>query len=110
MDRDRVFPKVAHVIPDLDGFGGTEATLLRYLRRSSIPLNHHIVIVLKSVGSGSTVGVQIVDTGVSVVSLNQQGWFSALLAMARLRRELRSNQPDVISGWLYASNLFVALT
>lgn len=99
------FPKIAHLITDLNGFGGTEATLLRYLKESSIPSQYHRVFVLKSIGEGEAIGAQMVAAGFSVVALNQKRGTVSLPAMRRLYRGLAAFQPDVISGWLYHPSL-----
>lgn len=102
-------PRVAHIIGDLNGFGGTEATLLRYLRASNIPLSNQRVYVLRDVGEGDTLGAQMVRAGVSVHALNQRGGLQSLASLVRLRREMRAFAPDVISGWLYVPSLLASL-
>ena len=109
-NEQRAHPKIAHIIGDLNGFGGTEVTLLRYLRNSNVRRDCQRVIVLKSIGVGSTVGVQIVETGVSVVALDHRSFWRAILTLSRLVRELRAFEPDVISGWLYAPSLLTAMS
>lgn len=99
------FPKIAHIITDLNGFGGTEITLLRYLKESGIPREFHKVIVLKSIGDGDTIGAQIVAAGISVLALEQKRGSMSLGALLRLHRELKSYDPDVISAWLYHPSL-----
>jgi glycosyltransferase involved in cell wall biosynthesis len=101
-------PKVAHIIGDMDGFGGTEATLLRYLLASDIPLAQQRVYVLKSLGTGDTLGSQMRAAGVTVCALGQRGLFSPRGAL-RLWRELRAFRPDVLSGWLYSPSLLACL-
>lgn len=103
------FPKIIHVIADLNGFGGTEATLLRYLKGSRIPSDCHRVIVLKTIGEANTLGVQMVDAGFSVVALRQTRGLISLRGIMRLHRELKDFKPDVISGWLYQPSLVATL-
>lgn len=103
------FPKIAHIIADLNGFGGTEATLLRYIQGSSIPIGFHNVIVLKSIGVGDTLGTQMVASGISVVELNLEHGLMSPRKMARLYRELKNIDPDVISGWLYHPSLLASV-
>jgi glycosyltransferase involved in cell wall biosynthesis len=103
-------PRIAHIIGDLNGFGGTETTLLGYLRNSNVPRDCHRVIVLKSIGVGSTVGVQVVQSGISVVALDHRGFWGAMLTIWRLVRQLRAFEPDVISGWLYAPSFLTAIS
>lgn len=102
-------PRIAHIIGDLNGFGGTEATLLRYLRTSDIPLSCQRVYVLRGTGEGDTLGAQMVQAGVQVVALNQRGGLQSLTSLLRLRREVRAFAPDVISGWLYVPSLLASL-
>jgi glycosyltransferase involved in cell wall biosynthesis len=104
----RAFPKIVHIITDLNGFGGTEATLLRYIVGSRIPLSFHHVIVLKSIGTGNTLGAQMVEAGISVLALEQKKGTMSLRAMLCLYRELRRIAPDVISGWLYHPSLLAS--
>jgi glycosyltransferase involved in cell wall biosynthesis len=104
------YPRIAHIVADLNGFGGTEATLLRYLRRSALPRKNQRVIVLKSIGVGATVGMQMVESGISVVALNQHSIRAGILGIRNLFRELRAHKPDVISAWLYAPSLLGAIS
>ncbi|MGI0013237.1 MAG: glycosyltransferase [Nitrososphaera sp.] len=101
--------KVLHIITDLNGFGGTEATLLRYLKISGLPRYCHRVIVLKSIGSGDTIGAQMVAAGIKVIALEQKRGVISLNGLIRLYREVRAFQPDVISGWLYHPSLLATL-
>lgn len=103
------FPKIAHIITDLNGFGGTEATLLRYLKQSAIPNDRHKVFVLKSIGVGNTLGTQMVAAGITVFALDQRHGSISLKAMIRLYRELKEFKPDVISGWLYHPSLLASV-
>ncbi len=57
--------KLVHIITDLNGFGGTEATLYRYIKDSRLACENHTVIVLKTAGEGDTIGAQIRRLGVS---------------------------------------------
>lgn len=105
----RRFPRIAHIITDLNGFGGTEATLLRYLKGSEIPSEFHRIIVLKTIGVGETLGAQMVNAGFSVVELNQQKGNISLQGMKDLFHELREFNPDVISAWLYHPSLLATI-
>lgn len=102
-------PRVAHIITDLNGFGGTEMTLLRYLKGSNIPRDCHRVIVLKSIGAGNTLGVQMVAAGFSVVELNQMKGAVSLSGLTKVYREINKFDPDVISGWSYYPSLLATI-
>lgn len=104
-----LFPRIAHIITDLNGFGGTEATLFRYITESSIPLACHLVIVLKSIGGGNAIGARMVAAGVLVVELGEERSSISLGGLLRLYRELKKFDPDVISGWLYHPSLLATL-
>lgn len=93
--------KIAHIITDLNGFGGTEITLLRYLKNSKVPKDHQLIIVLKSIGAEDTLGVQIVEEGFHVVALEQKRGVISLRGIIRLYYELKCFQPNLISAWLY---------
>jgi glycosyltransferase involved in cell wall biosynthesis len=97
--------RIAHVITDLNGFGGTEATLLRYLQRSNNTKFNHRVVVLKSIGEGNTLGAQMVRSGIEVVELKLASGSISLRGLAQLYLALRAFKPDVISGWLYHPSL-----
>lgn len=107
-------PRVAHIITDLNGFGGTEATLFRYLKGSGIPLEFHRVIVLKTIGGGNTLGAQMVAAGFFVVELNQKKGVISIKGLKDVYREIKAFDPDVISGWLYhpclLATIFALLT
>jgi glycosyltransferase involved in cell wall biosynthesis len=103
------YPKIAHIITDMNGYGGTEITLLRYILRSKIPCEHHRVIVLRSIGVDNTLGAQMVAAGIQVLALHQKRGSFALNAMVRLYRELANFEPDVISGWLYHPSLLASV-
>lgn len=102
-------PRIAHLITDLNGFGGTEATLLRYLQGSRVPLANQRVFVLRQVGSGDTLGAQMLRLGVQVMELNQRKGLITPKALRQLRRALVDFAPDVISAWLYHPCLLAAM-
>ena len=70
------FPRVAHIVTDLNGFGGTETALLNYLKGCSLPSDHHRIIVLKTIGTGDTLGAQMEKAGFSIVALIKNIRFS----------------------------------
>lgn len=102
-------PRIAHVITDLNGFGGTEATLLRYLVASGIPPACHRIIVLKNIGEGDTLGAQMVAAGFSVLALRQRRGAITLSGIRALLNALRDFEPQVISAWLYHPSLLATL-
>lgn len=94
--------RVLHIITDLDGFGGTENTLLRYLAAHVGETDRHHVMVLKSIGiNGRAIGPQIVSMGFGVTELllhRPAKWFCVPLICWRFLRYWR---PTVLSAWLY---------
>lgn len=102
-------PRIAHIITDLNGFGGTEATLMRYLKRSRIPKKCHKVIVLKSIGAGNVLGAQIQSAGFDIVELNIRSSLTLIKGIVFLIKILREFKPDILSGWLYHPSLIASL-
>lgn len=93
--------KMLHVITDLNGYGGTEKTLLRYLAGTDRTTVEHVVFVLKSCGTVNTVGSAIRELGVPVREFGLQSRANLLPFPVRFIRALRGTRPDVISAWLY---------
>lgn len=106
---EAVYPKIAHIIADLNGFGGTETTLLRYIGSSSLPKECHRVIVLKQVGTTNTIGAQMIAADIPLLSLEQKGSLMSPGSIMRLHADLKMFAPDVISGWLYHPCLLATL-
>ena len=104
-----VLPNIAHIISDLNGFGGTEATLLKYLLRSKIPAKNQMVIVLKEIGEENTIGAQMVQAGFNVIALHQRSGFITISGVLQLFALLRKFQPNIISAWLYHPCLLASL-
>ena len=105
MLRDTKSPRILHIVTDLNGFGGTEATLYRYLKASVIPSACHLVIVLKSIGENNTIGAQIVRAGFNVIELGQTKGGISFLSLWKIRQKINEFLPDIISGWLYQPSL-----
>ena len=101
--------RIAHVITDLNGFGGTEATLLRYLQRGNNKKFNHRVIVLNTIGECNTLGDQMVRSGIEVVALKLSSGSISFRGLAQLYISLREFKPDVISGWLYHPSLLATV-
>jgi glycosyltransferase involved in cell wall biosynthesis len=93
--------RVAHIIGDLNGFGGTENTLLRYLLTTKSDTSQHLIIVLRSAGTGNTIGAQIIAAGFEVTELHQSKGKMSLAAILAARRRLKEFDPSAISAWLY---------
>ena len=103
------FPRIAHIVGDLNGYGGTEATLLRYIKQSRIPCEQHRVIVLRSIGEKNSFGAEMVAAGIYVRALGQSRGLMTPTAMVCLYRELRDFGPDIISGWLYHPSILASM-
>ncbi|TPH18950.1 glycosyltransferase [Litorilituus lipolyticus] len=93
--------KLVHIITDLNGFGGTEATLYRYIKSSHLPCENHTVIVLKTAGDGDTIGAQIRRLGVNLIECNQQGGFFSIGLFQKIKKVMSSHQSSNLCCWLY---------
>ncbi len=102
--------RVIHLITDLNGFGGTEQTLYRYLKaQSKANIKEHLVIVIKSAGTVNTIGAQIKSLGVKIVELNQFKAFALWTIRNKINTILTSYEAEVLSCWLYHPCLFSLL-
>lgn len=102
-------PKIIHIITDLNGFGGAENTLFRYLNHHKDHLENHFVVVLKTLGVNNTVGLKFKELGIDILELNLDRfirWFSSPFRFASVIIKFR---PNIISAWLYHSILFVEI-
>lgn len=102
------FPRIVHIITDLNGFGGTEATLMRYLNNSRFPKECHKIIALKSIGTGDVLGSQIQKAGFKTVELNMK-MGGAIRGCLTLFREIRNFNPNLLSAWLYHPSLLASV-
>ncbi len=93
--------KILHLIADLNGFGGTENTLLRYLAAHIDDKEQHHILVMKSAGEGSTIGAQIrtLGFGITELHLHQPGY--RVKALKTCWSLMRGWRPTVMSAWLY---------
>lgn len=102
--------KILHLITDLNGFGGTENTLLRYLKSHIFDKDQHHVMVLKSIGQdGQAIGPQIRALGFGITELylhRPSRWIQVPKLCWQLLRYWR---PSVLSAWLYHPILFAEL-
>lgn len=100
--------RILHLVNDLNGYGGAEMTLLRYLTERPEARADHTIIVLRGWKDGPSVGMDLKQLGVRVKSLGVTGAVSALFALPALIREAKAAEPDIISAWLYYPS-FLAL-
>jgi glycosyltransferase involved in cell wall biosynthesis len=100
--------KILHIITDLNGYGGTENTLLRYLSSSAAP-GRHVVFVLKTCGEENTAGASIRKLGVPVHEFHVGEPRGLITFPYRFARQLRAVGPTVISAWLYHPILLAEL-
>lgn len=101
--------RILHLVNDLNGYGGAEMTLLRYLsERTEARADHHI-LALRDIGEGPSVGQDLAKLGIPIRSLGVTGAKSALFALPELLREARRARPDMISAWLYYPSLIAVL-
>lgn len=101
--------RILHLVNDLNGYGGAEMTLLRYLTERPEARNHHQILVLRAVKDGPSVGADLARLGVRVKSLGVTGAFSAVFAIPALIRAAKSFDPDIVSAWLYYPSLLAVL-
>ena len=101
--------RILHLVNDLNGYGGAEMTLLRYLTERVEARGDHRIIVLRAIQDGPSVGADLARLGVSVTSLGVTGALSALFAIPALIRTARAASPDIISAWLYYPSLLSVL-
>lgn len=101
--------KVLHLVADLNGFGGTENTLLRYLTAHVNHKEQHQVLVMKSAGEGHAIGAQIRALGFGVTELHLHKPDHWLRAPVKFWRLIRGWQPTVLSAWLYHPILLAEL-
>lgn len=90
-----------HVISGLTT-GGAERTLHNILSGGLAQRFDTTVLSLRDLGS---MGPRIKELGVPVHTLDMGGGASGVGAPARLRRIVRSLDPDLIQGWMYHGNL-----
>jgi glycosyltransferase involved in cell wall biosynthesis len=101
--------KTLHLVIDLSDFGGAEVTLLRYLKETQTAAHPHSVLTLKAIKPGPSVGAEIIKLGVPVHALNITGLKSLLKTLPSLIKMIRSQQPDILSAWLYYPSLIASL-
>jgi glycosyltransferase involved in cell wall biosynthesis len=103
---DKSSKKIVHIIGDLNGFGGTENVLLRYLRFTKGCLSSHLVIVLREIGKKDTVGCLIKSAGVAIVELKLPKGKITIGSILKVRKIIDRTNPKIISSWLYHPILF----
>lgn len=101
--------RILHLVNDLNGYGGAEMTLLRYMTERPEARGDHTIIMLRGWKDGPSVGMDLRQLGVSVKSLGVTGALSALFALPALIREAKAAEPDIISAWLYYPSLLAVL-
>jgi glycosyltransferase involved in cell wall biosynthesis len=94
--------RITHLILRL-GTGGAEKSLYRLLRHNAPELEHQVICL----GPPSSIGDDIADLGVPIVSFNYRK--SGPLALWRAWRWLKNQPPDVLQGWMYIGNLLAVL-
>lgn len=97
--------RVLHVITGLST-GGAERALYNVL---SGGLADQFGTAVLSLGDEGTMGPRIHELGVPVYALNMRSGLPGPKVLAKLRRLVRSLNPDVIQGWMYHGNLAASL-
>lgn len=94
--------KIMHVIIGLT-LGGAELMMKRLIEsHSNIPDCEHAVVSLTDLGK---IGPQLIDQGISVVSLDMHGARDVPQAVCKLTRIIRASRPDIIQTWMYHADL-----
>jgi glycosyltransferase involved in cell wall biosynthesis len=96
--------RVTHLVTDL-ARGGAEVFLQRLVTAPPEDIQHRVI----SLTSEGVIGPAIRAAGVDVAALSLKGSIGAPLALARLVRMLREDQPDVLMTWLYHADFFGTL-
>lgn len=98
--------KITHVIVGLN-VGGAELMLTRLVEglngKSGM---QHSVISLTDLGA---MGPRLENAGVEVIALGMQGALGLPATFLRLRRALRSQNPDIVQTWMYHSDFLGGL-
>jgi glycosyltransferase involved in cell wall biosynthesis len=94
--------RVTHLVTDL-ARGGAEVFLQRLVTAPQAEDITHRVISLTSEGE---LGAELRAAGIEVSALSLAGFGGAPVALARLRRLLRDEKPDVLMTWLYHADFF----
>lgn len=96
---------VMHVITSL-AVGGAEAMLYKLvLAARTEGLVQSVVCLIDD----AFFGPRLAAEGIPVTSLGMRQGIPNPLALARLVRLIRSEQPDVVQGWMYHANLLASL-
>lgn len=94
--------KIMHVIIGLT-LGGAELMMKRLIEsHRNIPGCEHAVVSLTDLGK---IGPQLIDQGISVVSLDMHGARDVPQALCKLTRLIRASRPDIIQTWMYHADL-----
>lgn len=94
--------KIMHVITGLN-VGGAELMLKRLIECSGRDKAYeYIVVSLTDIGH---VGKLLVDSGVTVISLNMKGFLDAPKAIYTLRKLIINNEPAIVQSWMYHADL-----
>lgn len=92
---------ITHIITSLD-LGGAERALQSILTNTSG--NPHKSRVISLMDEGSC-GLYMRDFGIPVYCLGMSRGHVNIYAARKLLRELRTNPPDILQGWMYHGNL-----
>jgi len=98
--------KIAHVITDLDT-GGAEMMLYKLLTSSQDDEMESLVISLMGRG---VITERIEALGIKVDTLDlKQGEGPSWKSIKKLRRLMRTFNPDIVQGWMYHGNIAAAV-
>jgi glycosyltransferase involved in cell wall biosynthesis len=92
---------ITHIITGLNR-GGAERALHSILTETPHPSHKTRVVSLTDEGS---YGSSLRDSGIPVYCLGMSRGYIDIQAAFGLLRELRSNPPDILQGWMYHGNL-----
>jgi glycosyltransferase involved in cell wall biosynthesis len=99
--------KVLHIITDLD-IGGAEMMLYKLLVSLQDKEIESSVISLMERGA---ITDRIEALGIKVETLNlKQGKFPSWCAVKKLRKLVRSSNPNIVQGWMYHGNIVATIS
>jgi glycosyltransferase involved in cell wall biosynthesis len=106
--------RIVHVIGSLRE-GGAEGQLVLLLGQLRARGHEQALCILRREGARlaavEALGVPIIDLGFPLLRppWNPAAWWRLLACLARTRRVLRAQRPDVVHGWLFEAYVWAAL-
>lgn len=96
--------KVIHIITGLTT-GGAERMLVKIIASTMNEINH-TVISIRGIGKQ---GIVLKDMGINVYDLNVSSYLLFPFRYLKLKKLVKSIEPDLIQGWMYHGNVASSL-